>query len=110
MCSNSVRWNILEYSCLLLLTITVISIIINPFVLELSVSVCVCVVQFWFGIFDSTPTRSRAYKTPSVRRSAQQTIKMTTELDNIKMPELPENQKCFAGIPEANFVVNITPN
>lgn len=31
---------------------------------------------------------------------------MSTDLDSIELPKLPENQKSFAGIPEAVFVVS----
>lgn len=31
---------------------------------------------------------------------------MGSEIDNIELPKLPENQKSFAGIPEAVFVVS----
>lgn len=33
---------------------------------------------------------------------------MTTLLTTVEMPALPENQKSYAGIPEAIFLVNIT--
>lgn len=31
---------------------------------------------------------------------------MGSEIDNVELPKLPENQKSFAGIPEAVFVVS----
>lgn len=32
---------------------------------------------------------------------------MGFEIDSIELPKLPENQKSFAGIPEAVFVVSV---
>lgn len=32
---------------------------------------------------------------------------MTAIMDTVEMPKLPENQKTFAGIPEAIFLVGI---
>lgn len=34
---------------------------------------------------------------------------MSIDFDHIQLPELKENQKCYAGIPEANFVVSHWP-
>lgn len=35
---------------------------------------------------------------------------METEMDKTELPKLPENQKSFAGIPEAVFVVSLQHN
>lgn len=32
---------------------------------------------------------------------------MTSFMDSVELPKLPENQKSFAGIPEAVFVVSL---